>query len=96
MELEFSQHIFEKSSNIKFHKNPSSGSRVVPCGWTVCPSVWNDSTDRHDEANSRFSQLTHSDQNSNHWRDLVQHGIETLGYIGGKEFIYYLSDCQLL
>jgi hypothetical protein len=32
MALEFSQHIFEKYSNIKFHENPSSGSRVVPCG----------------------------------------------------------------
>ena len=45
MKLEFSRQIFEKSSNIKFHKNPSSGSRVVPCG----------RTDRHDVANSRFS-----------------------------------------
>ena len=24
--------IFEKSSDIKFHENPFSGSRVVPCG----------------------------------------------------------------
>ena len=32
--LEFSRQIFEKSSNIKFHENPSSGSRVVPCGQT--------------------------------------------------------------
>jgi len=23
---------FRKKSNIKFHENPSSGSRVVPCG----------------------------------------------------------------
>ena len=29
--VEFSRQIFEKSSNIKFHKNPSSGSRVVRC-----------------------------------------------------------------
>ena len=28
MELEFSGQIFEKFSNIKFHENPSSGSRV--------------------------------------------------------------------
>ena len=34
MTLEFSRQIFEKYSNIKFHENPSSGSRVVPCGWT--------------------------------------------------------------
>jgi len=30
MKLEFSGHIFEKSSNINFHENPSSGSLVVP------------------------------------------------------------------
>jgi len=34
MKLEFPGHIFEKYSNIKFHKNPSSGSRVIPCGRT--------------------------------------------------------------
>jgi len=31
MILEFSQHIFEKSSNIKFPENPSSRSWVLPC-----------------------------------------------------------------
>jgi hypothetical protein len=35
--LEFS----EKYSNIKFHENPSSGNRVVPCVWT------DGRTDRH-------------------------------------------------
>jgi len=47
MKLEFYRHIVEKSSNIKFHENPSSGSRVVPCR----------RTDRHDEANIRSSQF---------------------------------------
>jgi hypothetical protein len=32
MKVEFSQQIFEKYSNIKFHENPSSENRVVPCG----------------------------------------------------------------
>ena len=32
MKLELSRHIFEKCSKIKFHENPSSGSRVVPWG----------------------------------------------------------------
>jgi len=32
--LEFVRQIFEKYSNIKFHENPSSGSRVVPSGPT--------------------------------------------------------------
>ena len=36
--------------NTKFHENPSSGSRVVRCG----------RTDRHDDANSRFSKFCES------------------------------------
>ena len=35
MKLEFSEHIFEKPTNIKFYENPSSGSGVVPCGRTA-------------------------------------------------------------
>jgi hypothetical protein len=34
MKLEFSRQILEIYSNIKFHENPSSGSRVVACGQT--------------------------------------------------------------
>jgi len=34
MKIEFSRRIFEKYANIKFNENPSSGSRVVPCGQT--------------------------------------------------------------
>jgi len=34
LKLEFSRHIFEKYSNIRFHENPSSESRAVPCGQT--------------------------------------------------------------
>jgi hypothetical protein len=30
----FARQIFEKFSNVKFHTNPSSGSRVVPYGRT--------------------------------------------------------------
>jgi len=44
MKFEFSQQILEKYSNIKIHKNPSNGSRVL-CG----------RTDGYNEANSRFS-----------------------------------------
>ena len=47
MNVEFPRQIFEKYSHVKFHENPPSGSRVVPCG----------QTDRHDEANNRFSQF---------------------------------------
>ena len=34
MKLEIRQKIFEKSSNTKYHENPSIGNRVVPCGRT--------------------------------------------------------------
>jgi len=34
MKLKFSRQIFEKYSNIKFHENPSGGSRVVSGGQT--------------------------------------------------------------
>jgi len=32
IKLEFSRQIFEKYSNVKYHENTSSGSRVVLCG----------------------------------------------------------------
>ena len=44
MRLGFSGHIFEKYSNINFHEDPSSGSRVVPHGQTA------ERTDGHDES----------------------------------------------
>ena len=49
--IEFEREIFEKFSNIKFHENPSSGSRVFPCGRAERQK------DRHEEAKSRFSQV---------------------------------------
>jgi len=51
MELEFSRQMFEKYSNIKFNRNPSIGSRVVPCRRR------DRRTDEHDTANSRFSKF---------------------------------------
>jgi hypothetical protein len=51
MKLEFPRKIFEKYSNTKFNNNPSSGSRVVPGEKT------DERMDRHDEANSPFSQF---------------------------------------
>ena len=44
--------IFEKSLNIKFNENPSSGSRVIQCGGRTDRKA-----DRRDEASSRFSEL---------------------------------------
>jgi hypothetical protein len=45
IKLPFYGNTFEKNANIKFHDNPSSGSRFVPCGHKQ---------DRHGEANSLF------------------------------------------
>jgi len=46
MKFEFSQQI-KKNSNIKSHKNLSSGSLTVPCG----------QMGGHDKTNSPFSQF---------------------------------------
>jgi len=51
MKPEFSRQIFEKYSNIKFHENLSSVSRVVWCGQK---EKW---MDRYDEAKSHFLQF---------------------------------------
>jgi hypothetical protein len=52
IKLEFSRQSFEKILNIKFHQNPSSGRRIVPC--------WQ--TDRH-EANSRLPKFCEASKN---------------------------------
>jgi len=49
MKNEFYQHIFGKYTNVKFRNNPSSGSRVVPCGQTAGP-------DRRTDRYTRRSQ----------------------------------------
>jgi hypothetical protein len=54
MKLEFSCQIFKKSSDFKFHENPSSWSRVV-----LFPR-----TDRHDEANSLFRNFVNASETS--------------------------------
>jgi len=46
MKLIFSDN-FRNTINIKFQETPGSGSGVTPCG----------QTERHDKANSRFSQF---------------------------------------
>jgi hypothetical protein len=54
MKLENSRQISAKSPKMTFHENPSSGSRVVPCG---LDERTDGQTGRHDKANSRFSQF---------------------------------------
>ena len=54
MKFEFSRHILEKYSNIKFHENLSSGNLVISCG------QMDGQTDRHDEGSSRPSQFCES------------------------------------
>jgi len=57
VKVAFSRQFFETNSNIKFHENPSSGSRVVPCGET------DGQTDRHTEVNSRFRNFVNAPKN---------------------------------
>ena len=57
IKLEFSWRVLEKCWYVKFDKNTSSGSRVVTCR----------ETDRHDEANSHFSQFCEHAYKCSHW-----------------------------
>jgi hypothetical protein len=49
MKHECSRRIVEKSTNTKFHENPSSGSRAVPCAQTADGQT--------DEANIAFARV---------------------------------------
>jgi hypothetical protein len=53
IQKQFSLHIFEKFSDVKFNENPSSGSRVVPCRYR----------NKHDEANGPFHSSASAPQN---------------------------------
>jgi len=55
MTREVSRQGFEKYSSIKFHENPSGGSRFVRCGRTDWKT--DGQTHRHDEANRSFSKF---------------------------------------
>jgi hypothetical protein len=59
MKLEFFRQIFERQSNIYCHENPSSWSRVI------CGDKDGRTDNRHDKANSRFSQFCESDYKLN-------------------------------
>jgi hypothetical protein len=58
MKYVLSGQIFNKYSNIKFHKNPSSVSRFVPCGRRDggTDRQTERQADRHDEADICFSK----------------------------------------
>jgi hypothetical protein len=57
VKLEFSQQIFKKSSNIKFHENRLSGNRVVPREQRQTDRQTDKWTDTNAEVNGRFSQF---------------------------------------
>jgi len=57
----FSRNFRKKHSNIKFHENPSSGSRALPCGRSDVRTEgqMDRGTDegKREEYNGRFSQF---------------------------------------
>jgi hypothetical protein len=77
MKLEFSIHIFEKSSNVKFHENPSSGSQVVPCG------RMDEQTDRHnEELIAAFRNFVNAVKNDT----LITKNVQRIGNLKNKLF----------
>jgi len=62
MKLEYYRHLLQKKcSNIKLHKNPSSGSRNVPCG----------QTDRQTDMNKLMSLYYQSDAQILYFNTLI-------------------------
>jgi len=59
LNTEFSQHIYDKYSNTKFHRNSSSGNRIFLCRQT------DRRRDRHGEANRSFPKLCERAQKKN-------------------------------
>ena len=57
MKLGLSKYIFDKHSNFKFHENPFSGSRAVPCGrkdgWTHMMHIEHSLLGRHAVTNRK-------------------------------------------
>jgi len=78
MKLTFSQHIFEKYSNIIFDEKFYSGSRV-PRG----------QTDRRDGANSRFSQICERAEN---WQETKCTTDKPAVYVWDTRLLGYESD----
>jgi hypothetical protein len=66
-ELKFSQYIFGKHSNIKFHENPFIGSRFVPFGRT------DGQAHRHGEGNSLFFDVLGTGLNTYDTNRIVTH-----------------------
>jgi len=89
MKLEFSQQIFEKYSNIKFHENATSGKRGVPCGQT------DGRRDRHYEANSWFRTFTNAPKKR--WPKFGR-SIEAVRNMGGQSIkhLMYLYGIKVL
>ena len=52
MHPEFSGHVVQKHTSMKFNENPSSGAKLFHAGGRT--DGW---TDRHDESNNHFSQF---------------------------------------
>jgi hypothetical protein len=80
VKLELSKKIFVKASNIKFHENPSSGSRVL----------WG-RANRHNEANSRVSQFCEQRLIS---RKAVE-GLSNAPYVANHKAFHFPSLCAL-
>jgi hypothetical protein len=88
MQFEFSRQIFEEYLNIKFIKNPSCGSRVIPCR----------RTDRHDTANSRFIAILPKSPKSQRGPSANTKDI-TVGWMrfhGGDFYFCYLQNIRII
>ena len=83
MKVEFPRQIFEKQSNDEFHATQPSESRVVARGQT--DGRTDVQTDRHDKANSCFSNFAKAPKMETLIHEIVQN---TQIYCAGKTRIF--------
>jgi len=77
---------FEKTTHIKFPANPSSGTRVVPCG----------RTDGHNEANGHFLQFCERASKSGMKCTDMQHSQWQWGTADWIHRVRFMSEARIL
>ena len=83
MKVEFSLHVFENS--IRFNENPSDASRVFPCGRI------DGQMDKHDEANSFFSEICEHALRLRHLRHVESYLMLTKNKMDHSHIQWYLG-----
>jgi hypothetical protein len=91
MKLDFSWHILEKYSNIKFHENPSNGTEVISFGQTQ-PGGWTHVT----KLVVTFRKFANARKNGCHYTSYLPYPFVLWYIIKNRDLIKLVSETCLL